>query len=101
MPEKGKQKLSKATRNYYLNILTLLPFLILLISGPILLRYHGGMDYEISTARLNGHNWLLVHRIVGSILIPLIDIHLWHHKYWFRTFFNKKKRVKNHDMNIS
>lgn len=101
MAKKNKNKLSKATRNYYLNLLSLFPFLMIIITGLVALRYHGGADYNLTTAGLNGHNWLLTHRTVALILIVLISIHLWLHKHWFRSFFNKKKQSKNHDMNIS
>ena len=97
-----KKKISKATRNYILNLTTLIPFLLLLISGIVILRYHGGESYETVTLGINGHTWLWGHRILALIVIPLIVIHLWFHGYWIKKLFSfkQKNKGKNNDMNL-
>ncbi len=102
MPKNNAKKMSKASRNYYFNILTLFPFLLLLFSGIIVLRYHGGTDYNISTLSLSGHQWLKLHQVVALVVIPLIGLHLWLHKYWLKALFSfkKKNKSKNNDLNI-
>ncbi len=96
-----KTKTSKATRNYYLDLFTLVPFLFLLISGLVVLRYHGGTDHVVETIGLNGDIWLLVHKVCAVTVLPLIVTHLWLHAYWVKNIFSKKKKSKNNDMNIS
>ena len=95
---KMKEKtLSKASRNYYLNIVTLLPFIFLLASGILVLRYHGGMDYNNETLGFNGHQWLETHQISALVVIPLILTHLWMHAYWIGNLLRLKKGTgKNH-----
>ena len=39
MSEKGQ---NKSVRNYYVDMLALLPFLALLVSGLVMLKYHSG-----------------------------------------------------------
>lgn len=103
MEQPDRNRISKATRNYYLNIFTLLPFLLLVFSGLVVLRYHGGQPYEKDTIGLNGYTWLWVHRILGLVVIPLIMVHLWMHAHWVKKLFNfkQKKHGKNHDMNVA
>ncbi len=100
MSKKEKQKVSKATRNYYLNLLSLAPILLLIVSGLVVLRYHGGTGYEIRTMVLDGHTWLLFHKIMATMVIPLIGMHLWFHRYWIKRIFTSKTKGKNHDMNL-
>lgn len=99
----GKNKISKASRNYYLNLITIGPFLLSMFSGLIILRYHGGEAYETETMGINGHMWLQAHRIIALIVIPLITVHLWLHGYWIKRLFNfkQKGKGKNNDMNIA
>jgi hypothetical protein len=96
------KKISKATRNYILNIVTLVPFFMLLISGIVILRYHGGEPYETMSLGMNGHTWLRAHRILALVVIPLIVIHLWFHGYWIKKLFSfkNKNKGKNNDMNL-
>jgi thiosulfate reductase cytochrome b subunit len=103
MRKTGKNKISKSSRNYYLNLITIIPFLLLLISGIVVLRYHTGEAYETITLGLNGQKWLTVHRIFALIVIPLIVVHLWLHGYWVKRLFSykQKSKGKNNDMNIA
>lgn len=103
MAERKTQKTSKATKNFFINIVALLPFLLLLASGIIILRYHGGMDYTNQTWNIDGHNWLEIHRILALIVIPFVGLHLWMHVHWLKTLFNfkKKSKGKNNDLNVA
>lgn len=92
----------KASRNYYIDLLAFTPFILLLISGIAVLRYHGGVDYTIKTLGLDGNTWLTLHRITSLVVIPLVSIHLWFHRKWIKKIFKikKKGKGKNHDMNL-
>jgi thiosulfate reductase cytochrome b subunit len=103
MEKNGGNRFSKAFRNYYLNLVTIVPFLLLILSGLVILRYHGGEAYETETIGISGHNWLKTHQILALIVVPLIIIHLWLHSYWIvRLFsFKQKSKAKNNDMTIA
>src|SRR5210317_1636177 len=85
-------KKSKASRNYVFNLISFLPFLFLLTTGLIVLRYHGGADYELFTLGLDGYVWLKVHRVAALVVVPLIIIHLWLHKHWLKRLITLKTR---------
>lgn len=89
-----EKKLTKASRNYLLNLFTFLPFVFLLASGLIVLRYHSGTDYRELTFGLNGEVWLQIHRITELFIIPLIIIHLWMHKRWVIRLVTMKTKGK-------
>ena len=102
MLKKQEIQFSKANRNYFLNMATLLPFVLLLASGILVLRYHGGMDYNKLTLGLNGNQWLKAHQLLALVVIPLVMLHLWLHGYWLKKLFRLKKASgKNHDMNLA
>jgi len=96
-------KISKASRNYFLNLITILPFLLLILSGLVILRYHGGEAYETKSFGIDGNIWITTHRILALVVIPLIITHLWLHAYWIKKLFSlkQKNRGKNNDMNIA
>lgn len=89
-----KKKLSKASRNYIFNLISVLPFLFLLITGLIVLKYHGGAEYEETTIGVNGFAWLKTHRIIALIVIPLMIIHLWLHKHWLKRLVTLNTKGK-------
>ncbi len=91
---KPAKKLSKASQNYFINLISFLPFLFLLVSGLIVLRYHSGTDYEQLSLGINGHLWLKVHRITALVVVPLIVVHLWMHKHWLKSLVTLKTKGK-------
>lgn len=97
-PEKIR---SKASRNYIFNLITFFPFVFLLFTGIIVLRYHSGFDYEFNTIGLNGHQWLKVHQVTALIVIPLIVTHLLMHMHWLKQLLTFKMKGKNSGMNLT
>jgi|GEM_PF-1594152 len=91
---KSDKRLSKASRNYILNLISILPFIFLLISGLIVLRYHSGTEYEDLSLGINGYLWLKLHRIIALVVVPLIIIHLWLHKHWLKRLVTLKTKGK-------
>lgn len=100
MPESGK-KISKATRNYYYNLFSLIPFLFLLFTGIVVLRYHSGTARETLTFGYNGQKWLEIHRIMMFIIIPVIGIHLWMHAHWLKNLVTLSLKGKNSGLNLT
>jgi hypothetical protein len=98
---RSEKKTSKATRNYFFNLFSFLPFLFLLFTGIIVLRYHSGFDDELPTLGLNGTQWLSVHQITALIIIPLIITHLLMHIHWLKQLFTFKLEGKNSGMNLT
>ena len=98
---KPAKKLSKATRNYIFNLITFLPFVFLLFTGIITLRYHSGFDYNLLTIGLNGDQWLKIHQVTAFVVIPLIVIHLLMHIHWLKQLFTFKMKGKNSGMNLT
>lgn len=99
---KDKTVSNKASRNYYLDLVSFFPFVFLLTSGIIVLRYHGGMEYDVKTWGIDGTIWLTIHRFSSLFVIPLISVHLWFHRKWIQKIFKikKKGKGKNHDINL-
>lgn len=88
------RKSSKVKRNYYVDIASLFPFIILLFSGIIMLSYHGGKPYSESVFALNGNSWLNIHIVSAIVSFITITIHLILHKEWFKKLFSKDKKNK-------
>ncbi|WP_167618085.1 hypothetical protein [Maribellus sediminis] len=97
-PEK---KTSKATRNYVFNLISFLPFLFLLTTGIIVLRYHSGFDKELPTFGFNGDQWLIVHQVTALVIIPMIFTHLLMHMHWVKQLFTFKLKGTNSGMNLT
>ena len=84
---KTQNNISKSKRNYYVDITTLIPFLLLLFTGIIMLIYHTGKPYSESTLGMNGDFWLDTHIVFAIISLVMIVIHLSLHLSWFKKLF--------------
>jgi len=91
---KSQNSISKSRRNYYVDIASLLPFLLLLITGIIMLQYHAGKPVLENTLGQNAEFWLPVHVILAIITVILISIHLFLHLSWFEKLFSGKLNNK-------
>jgi ferredoxin len=82
----------KNNANYWINISSLLPFILLMSSGIILqANYHFARKpdyYEVFS--LNRSDWLLLHIIFALISTPIIIIHLALHFKWIKNLFKNK-----------
>ncbi len=94
-------KESKTIRNYYVDIIAFLPFLLLLISGIIMLQYHGGKAYLDETMGINGNTWIIIHKILTVISLPIVLLHLALHYNWLKKLVTLKLKNKHSGMNIS
>lgn len=80
----SKEVFKKAKRNYFVDIFAILPFVLLLITGFIVLYYHAGEPYETSVLGFNGDTWLLVHQTLSVPSFIIICIHLILHFQWLK-----------------
>lgn len=96
-----KYKLSKTTKNYYIDITAFLPFLLLLITGIIMLVYHTGKPYSETILNLNRAIWLNIHISFAVISFVLITIHLSFHLNWFKKLFSGKRKNKHWIKNLT
>ena len=80
--------------NYYVDIATLLPFLLLLFTGIIMLNYHTGKPYLETTLGKDGDFWLNTHIVFAVISFIMITIHLSLHLKWFKKLFTGKLKNK-------
>lgn len=95
------KKKSKATLNYYVDIIAFLPFLLLLLTGIVMLAYHGGKPYDAKTIGVDGYTWIQIHRIFTIIATPLVIFHLIMHLDWLKKLFTFKLKNKRRGVNIT
>lgn len=91
---KTQMKLSKSRRNYYVDIVTLLPFLMILFTGVIMLMYHAGKPYTETIFSKDRAFWLNVHILFAVITFVMVSIHLSLHLNWFKKLFSGKQKNK-------
>jgi len=89
-----QNNLSKSRRNYYVDIAIFLPFLLLLLSGIIMLGYHTGSPYSETIFNKDGYFWLNTHIILAIIASGTITIHLSFHVKWFKKLFSGQPKNK-------
>ena len=92
---------TKATRNYLVDMIAFLPFLLLLVTGIIMLMYHAGKPYSEETMGLTGNVWLITHKILTVIALPLIMVHLFFHYEWLKKLFTFTLKNKHKGLNIT
>lgn len=91
---KEQNKLSKSRKNYYVDIVTFLPFLLLLFTGFIMLAYHAGKPSSELILNKEAHFWLNTHIVFAIITFVMINIHLSLHLNWFKKLLSGKQRNK-------
>lgn len=94
-------KSSKSIRNYYVDIISFLPFLFLLLTGIIMLAYHGGLPYDNETLGLDGNSWMFIHKTLTIIALPLVILHLALHFNWLKKLFTFKLKNKHRGINVT
>lgn len=93
---------NKAFQNYLVDITALVPFTLLLASGVIMLIYHSGISGEQRIMMMNKEAWLLFHRYVSLIALPLVMLHMYFH--WniiMKLFRPAKGKASNRSLNLS
>lgn len=97
----NQNTISKSTRNYYVDIAMILPFIMLIATGIIMLIYHTGLPYKETTLGLNGYFWTDIHKVFAAISLILISIHLYLHIDWFKKLFTGKLKNKFKKRNLT
>jgi hypothetical protein len=93
-------KKSNSEIRYYIYAIALFPVLLLLFTGIIMLNYHTGTPVETTVIGLDGHDWMLFHRIVAVISSVLVAMHLIVRTDWLKRFFSFKLKGKFKTANI-
>lgn len=96
-----KSKIPKSSRNYVYDIFSFFPFVFLLFTGIVVLRYHGGYPYVLETFGIDGYQWLWIHRITALAIIPIILVHLLLHLHWLKMLLKLSLKGKNSGMNLT
>lgn len=90
---------NKAFRNYIINISALLPFLLLLLTGVIMLVYHSGRPQQEKILFIDGYSWLQLHHIFTVIATPLVSLHIILHWSAILRLFLKGRKAKQKSLN--
>ncbi len=85
---------------FYIYAIALLPFILLLGTGAIMLKYHTGAPNESIFMGLNGYEWLSFHKFVSVITAPLILLHLFVKTDWVKRLFLFKVKGRFKKSNI-
>lgn len=72
---------------FYIYILALLPFILLCITGIILIKYHNGATPDTTVWGLDAHAWFPIHKITSLVTVLMILLHLFVKTNWVRRFF--------------
>ncbi len=96
-----RHKNTKAARNYYVDIVSFVPFLLSILSGIVMLIYHisGNSDYKI--IGFGREKWLLAHQILSLIALPFIFLHLSLHSFWLKKLFSLQLKSNHKGKNIT
>ncbi len=80
----------------------MLPFLFLLFTGIVMLRYHSGTAKTVLTFGLDGNIWLQIHQITSLVIIPIVLGHLLMHIPWLKQLLTFKKMTgRNSGMTLT
>ncbi|MFA9391150.1 MAG: hypothetical protein ACERKD_15175 [Prolixibacteraceae bacterium] len=81
---------------FYIYTIGLLPFVLLLFTGVILVKYHTGAAPESTVLGGDAHFWFSFHKVIAVITIPLILLHLFVKTDWVKSLlrFKVKGRFK-------
>ena len=99
--DKPETRIPKSYRNYIYNTFAFLPFVFLLFTGIVVLRYHGGYPYVLETLGIDGYQWLWIHRITALAIIPIILVHLLMHLHWLKMLVKLQFKGKNSGTNLT
>lgn len=79
------QSINKIRFNIY--TIALLPFILLLGTGVILLKYHTGTPPELTVMGCDAYFWFAFHKLTSVISILLISLHLFVKTDWVKNLF--------------
>ncbi|MGQ1908962.1 hypothetical protein ACT3CE_04175 [Marinifilum sp. RC60d5] len=79
---------------FYIYAIALLPFIILLATGVILLKYHTGSPLDSTLMGFDAHFWFPFHKILAILSTPLLLLHLFVKTDWVKKLFTLKLKDK-------
>lgn len=97
--KKGGQAI--ANRYYLAVLVAFFPFMMLLMSGAVVLLYHVGAVADVLVLGVNKDTWMFSHRLIALINIPIISWHLTLHYDWFVRLFTRTLNNKHKNLNTA
>lgn len=91
-------KQSKANQNY---LVELIAFLLMIITGLIMLIYHITENDFLLILGIPKNSWLLSHKISSCIALSFVIIHLVQHVDWIKKLFTFKLKNKFKRLNTA
>lgn len=91
---KTPNRRSKSKSKGYVDLATLVSFLMLVFTGLIMLAYHAGKAYPETTFGYDGLFWLSAHRVSAVFTIVATTFHLCLQGSWFRKLLSGKPKNK-------
>lgn len=85
---------SKANQNYLIEMFAFLPFIIMVFSGLIMIRFHTSEDKILFVWGISKSQWLFFHKICSGVASSMVVWHLAQHFYWIQQFFTLKLKNK-------
>ncbi|PKQ64500.1 hypothetical protein BZG02_06750 [Labilibaculum filiforme] len=77
-----------------------IPFILLLATGVILLKYHTGAPLESTVMGWNAHYWFSFHKLTAVLSILLILLHLFVKTDWVKNLLLSKLKARFKASNI-
>lgn len=94
-------KHSKPNQNYVVELLAFFPFLMMIISGLLMLVYHISENESLLLLGINKSNWLLFHKVASCISLSMVIWHLIQHVYWIKDLFTLRLKSKFKGLNTA
>lgn len=92
---------SNANRNYVVELLAFIPFVLMIASGLFMLVYHISENEKLFIFGMNKSSWLLFHKIASSLSLSMVIWHLIQHVYWIKNLFTFKLHSKFKRLNTA
>ena len=88
--------------NYWIDIVSLIPFILMSASGLIMLNFHSkSVTIDETVLNITGHNWYLIHKILIITSTLLTVIHLSLHPEWLKNVLKGKMFSKSFTLKMS
>lgn len=85
---------------FYIYAIALLPFIPLVVTGVILLKYHTGAPFEACVLGLDAHFWFPFHKVTALITMLFVLLHLFVKTNWVKNLFQFKLEGKFTTANV-
>lgn len=92
---------SKANQNYLIELFAFLPFLIMSISGLVMLKFHANENVFLLVLGISKSSWLLFHKTSSTVALVMVVWHLIQHAEWIKKLFTLKLKNKYKRLNTA